>query len=211
MLAVVDVDRTLLKENISFLFGKELFRRRYISRFQGLIAFLAWCFFRMHWLSQEKLHSVLFRLIFCGRNRDFLEEQFRLFFQEHKKTLVRYTLLETIRARFGSHIALFSSSPDFMIKEIGRVLGIQETHGSQYCVDRQGRFSSLGTILTGENKASLVQMTSKPLAVYTDSADDLPLLERADFPVAVCPDRRLLRFAQKKGWDILYDHSDLSD
>lgn len=210
MLAIVDVDRTLLKENISFLFGKKLFHLRYISRFQGAIALLIWCCFRMRWISQETLHSLLFRLIFRGKDRDFLDNQFRLFFQEHKEELVRSTLLEKIRAKFGFRIALFSSSPDFMIKEIGRVLGIEETHGSQYVVDQQGRFSALGTILTGENKALLVQTIPKPLAVYTDSIDDLPLLERADFPIAVCPDRRLLRFAQKKGWDILYDHFDLS-
>ena len=203
MFVVLDVDHTLLKENISFLFGKELFRDKQISFFQGVSAGLVWIFFRLGILSQEKLHSLLFRLIFRGKDKAFLQEHFRRFFALHQDSLVRHVLLEKIRATFGTHIALFSSSPDFIIEEVGKALGIEETHGSQYLVNRFGHFSSLGMIMTGVNKAALVRLRQRPFAVYTDSADDIPLLEIADLPVAVCPDRQLFSFAQKKGWDII--------
>ena len=37
---------------------------------------------------------------------------------------------------------------------------------------------------------------------YTDSMSDLPLLERVAEPVAVNPDPRLRRIAEKRGWRI---------
>jgi phosphoserine phosphatase len=37
---------------------------------------------------------------------------------------------------------------------------------------------------------------------YTDSISDLPLLERVGHPVAVNPDPRLRRLADKRGWPI---------
>jgi HAD superfamily hydrolase (TIGR01490 family) len=38
---------------------------------------------------------------------------------------------------------------------------------------------------------------------YSDSHNDLPLLERVDNPVAVDPDERLQREAQQRGWPII--------
>jgi len=38
---------------------------------------------------------------------------------------------------------------------------------------------------------------------YTDSINDLPLLERVDHPVVVNPDQRLRRYAENAGWPIL--------
>lgn len=39
---------------------------------------------------------------------------------------------------------------------------------------------------------------------YSDSLNDLPLLERVDHPVAVNPDERLEAEAKKRGWDTLW-------
>jgi phosphoserine phosphatase len=40
-------------------------------------------------------------------------------------------------------------------------------------------------------------------AAYGDSAQDLPLLEAVEEPVAVSPDRRLLETALARDWEIL--------
>jgi phosphoserine phosphatase len=37
---------------------------------------------------------------------------------------------------------------------------------------------------------------------YSDSITDLPLLERVSHPVAVNPDARLRRIAERRGWRI---------
>jgi phosphoserine phosphatase len=38
---------------------------------------------------------------------------------------------------------------------------------------------------------------------YSDSINDLPLLEKANVPVATNPDERLRAIAQARGWRIL--------
>ena len=38
---------------------------------------------------------------------------------------------------------------------------------------------------------------------YSDSHNDLPLLEKVDNPVAVDPDPKLEEFARSKGWDVM--------
>ncbi|HCP36098.1 MAG TPA: HAD-IB family hydrolase, partial [Deltaproteobacteria bacterium] len=38
---------------------------------------------------------------------------------------------------------------------------------------------------------------------YTDSQNDLPLLERSDHPIVVEPDDRLREIAQNSGWKII--------
>jgi HAD superfamily hydrolase (TIGR01490 family) len=38
---------------------------------------------------------------------------------------------------------------------------------------------------------------------YSDSANDLPLLNHVDHPVAVAPDEKLRKIAEEKGWEIL--------
>ena len=38
---------------------------------------------------------------------------------------------------------------------------------------------------------------------YSDSINDLPLLERVDHPVATNPDERLRAIALERGWRIL--------
>ena len=42
---------------------------------------------------------------------------------------------------------------------------------------------------------------------YSDSANDLPLLERVTHPVAVDPDPRLEAHARQRGWPVLQLHS----
>jgi len=41
---------------------------------------------------------------------------------------------------------------------------------------------------------------------YSDSANDLPLLERVSNPVAVDPDERLRKVAAARGWTVLEIH-----
>jgi phosphoserine phosphatase len=38
---------------------------------------------------------------------------------------------------------------------------------------------------------------------YGDTFMDIPLLENAVHPVAVCPDKRLEKVAKERGWEIL--------
>jgi len=43
---------------------------------------------------------------------------------------------------------------------------------------------------------------------YSDSHNDLPLLERVSHPMAVDPDPMLETIASERGWPVLYLHKD---
>ena len=45
---------------------------------------------------------------------------------------------------------------------------------------------------------------------YSDSHNDIPLLEKVDFPIAVDPDEKLAEHAELKNWKVLQLHSDVA-
>lgn len=208
MLCILDVDKTLLRGNISFLFGKELRKERFFSLFQVLYALIGYGLHYCSILSQEKLHRLLFRALFLGESKEKLQMLFRKFFAQEREKLVREELLQKVCSKTESTLLLLSSSPDWIVEEVGRALSISLTKGSEYLIDSNGNFSALGSVMTGENKARFAleeaAKRKEPFEVYTDSVDDIPLLEAADIPIVVSPDRALFRYAQKKGWNIIY-------
>ena len=49
----------------------------------------------------------------------------------------------------------------------------------------------------------MVMRTSKIVTFYSDSINDLPLLEAVDFPKAVNPDAMLKKISLERGWEII--------
>ena len=62
---------------------------------------------------------------------------------------------------------------------------------------QQGKVKRLNEWLTKTNTNSDVSY------FYSDSANDLPLLETVDYPIAVDPDERLEKIASEKKWPII--------
>ena len=65
---------------------------------------------------------------------------------------------------------------------------------------REGKVVRLDQWLAGRGR-TLADFTESTL--YSDSHNDLPLLEKVKSPVAVDPDERLAREAKRRGWTIL--------
>jgi HAD superfamily phosphoserine phosphatase-like hydrolase len=64
---------------------------------------------------------------------------------------------------------------------------------------REGKIARVEEFLAGRG-TSLADYESW---FYSDSLNDLPLLERVDHPVAVDPDATLLAKAQERGWQVI--------
>ena len=80
---------------------------------------------------------------------------------------------------------------------------VAETHDGTYT----GRL--VGEVLHGRAKAEAVRALAERegldlsrCAAYSDSVNDLPLLELVGHPCAVNPDRRLKRIARERGWPV---------
>ena len=65
---------------------------------------------------------------------------------------------------------------------------------------REGKVTRLNAFLA-ERGLALADHTS---AAYSDSINDLPLLQAVDLPVAVDPDARLHAIARERGWRVLH-------
>jgi phosphoserine phosphatase len=108
----------------------------------------------------------------------------------------------------GAQVCIASSVIEPMIEPFAARIGVQ-TIGTpvEY---RDGQVKVTGGLVAQERK---IEQVLSRLGVervdfaYGDTAQDIPLLEHADHPVAVYPDEKLKATALERGWEILGDKS----
>ena len=205
----VDVDGTLTHSNVSFAFGRFLYRKGVISFAHACMPAFFYLAHSLGCISIERLHRFIFQTLFLGRPKDQIEKCVDVFLDLHGQQLLRPSIREEIAVlrQQGARLALLSSSPDFLVEKVARMLAIQEWVATEYVVDTTGVFASIGRIVTGEVKAQIVREIKRrdgvAIIAMTDSMLDMPLLEEADEVVAVYPDRRLKSVAAQRGWRIV--------
>jgi HAD superfamily phosphoserine phosphatase-like hydrolase len=203
----LDVDGTLTMSNVSLAFGRFLYQQGRISWFQAWGAALTYAAHRLGLLSIRTLHRRIFTAVFLGKEQRQIEEDAEHFWDEQWQRLVRPSVLALLSTLQGQTIALLSSSPDFLIKGAARRLGLSEWYATEYVAGADGRFLRLGRVVTGGEKAKIIQIVKKKgdsaIMAVTDSMLDLPLLDEADIAVVVSPERKLARLAKERGWRII--------
>lgn len=115
----------------------------------------------------------------------------------------------------GDILLMISATNEFIITPIAHELGIHEIIGVRLAVDAYGNYTGgyIGTPSFKEGKIirlnQWLDQRGQTLAdyektyFYSDSRNDLPLLETVSHPVAVHPDATLREVAQARGWPIL--------
>ena len=95
--------------------------------------------------------------------------------------------------------------------ELAEHLGVQHVRATT-CAERDGRYLPEPPLVHpfGAQKLGLAAELAAQLGTelqlataYADSAHDLKLLEAVGSPVAVRPDRKLLRAARANAWDVI--------
>jgi HAD superfamily hydrolase (TIGR01490 family) len=118
------------------------------------------------------------------------------------------------RLRAGDLVAIVTSTNQFITEPIARAYGIEhliatvpEMRGGRYTGEveglpafREGKIARLDAWL-GQRGASREDFDESWF--YSDSINDLPLLENVSHPVAVDPDPDLKTLAQNRGWPIV--------
>jgi HAD superfamily hydrolase (TIGR01490 family) len=114
----------------------------------------------------------------------------------------------------GDHLLIVTATNDFVTRPIADLFGVHELIAVQLERDQQGRLTG-GIVGTPSAREGKVQRMNEWLAArdlgwhdveatfYTDSLNDLALLERVAYPVATNPDQRLRSLAGQRGWPIL--------
>lgn len=212
-LAVFDLDHTLLRGDSDYLWGEflvahglvdsESYRRKnqtfYEDYRSGTLDIAAFCAFSFEPLVQH--------------GPDVLEPLRRRFVEEVVAPIVAPgapALLDDHRAR-GDHLLITTATNRFVTEPIAALLGVADLIATDpEHVD--GRYTGRvhGTPNFREGKPERLRhwlhergMKTLPMVCYSDSRNDIPLLEMADEAVAVDPDEALAAEAEARGWRIL--------
>jgi HAD superfamily hydrolase (TIGR01490 family) len=150
--------------------------------------------------------------VLSGRSRQELEEISRANFQTMKGRIYPEVrrLINELRGQ-GRQVVLATSSLDLIVRPLAEELGVKEVIATtlEFVENRcTGRFAE-GPLLKEKKKDKVHEFLRRREAgweecsFYTDSVNDLALLESVADPVAVNPDCRLRRIASQRGWRVL--------
>ncbi len=114
----------------------------------------------------------------------------------------------------GDRLMVITATNEFVIRPIVALFGIAEVISVELERDANGWYSGeiSGVPSMREGKVQRLQMwldaqglnwEDTEATFYSDSVNDLPLLNRVQHPVATNPDERLRNHALNKGWPIL--------
>ncbi|HEV2758212.1 MAG TPA: HAD-IB family hydrolase [Acidimicrobiales bacterium] len=119
-------------------------------------------------------------------------------------------LIDSHRAA-GALTFVTTAAPAELAEIVAQGLGMTGGLGTTAEVDDEERYSGrlAGTVLQGSAKAGAVQAHALAAGIdlsasvaYSDSINDLPLLELVGCAQVVNPDRQLRKVAQRRGWQV---------
>ena len=152
-----------------------------------------------------------------ARSTDEIDAAHRRFMTEVIAPNLRPAALDLVRAHQarGELVALVTATNDFVTAPIARALGIADLLAVRLERGAGGTITGRidGTPSYRDGKVTRVDEWLARrgrtwgdfgrISVYSDSVNDLPLLERATDPVATNPTPALLAIAEARGWRVL--------
>ncbi|MGH2736559.1 MAG: HAD family hydrolase [Actinomycetota bacterium] len=213
--AFFDLDKTLIPGSSLFLlaraaYDQDLFRVRDLIRFaRGQLSY------RLRGEDQSGMDlSRESTLEFVtGRSQRELVEMGEAIAEERILPRVYEDITRTIRSHQerGDFTYLVTASPIELASTIAKSLDMNGALGTVSEVDDNGFYTGrlVGSVMHGPEKAKAVAEKAAELGVdllechaYSDSSNDLPLLESVGHPHAVNPEHELRRLALQRGWPI---------
>jgi HAD superfamily hydrolase (TIGR01490 family) len=213
-LALFDLDNTLLAGDSDFEWAQFLIEQGVLDR--EVYEARNQAFYDQYRDGTLDIHEFLdFQLKPLSRHpRSQLDLWHREFMQRKVRPLVR----EKARALLARHRddlrVIITATNSFVTAPIAREFGIAELIATEP-EQRNGEFSGAVTGIPCFREGKVARLDQwlagrkTPLAsfseswFYSDSLNDLPLLERVSNPVAVDPDDTLRRHAADRGWPII--------
>ncbi len=212
-LAIFDLDNTLLAGDSDYLWGvfmveqgmveREHYERenlRYYKQYQaGTLDIFEFLDFQLRPLAQ---HDV--RTLQAWRER-FMREKIAPIMLPKARALI-----ESHRER-GHDLLIISATNRFITGPIAAAYGVSGLLASEPEM-KDGRYTGkvAGIPCYREGKVTRLErwldeknMQPQERWFYSDSHNDIPLLEKVTHPVAVDPDAQLLDYARKKDWPVI--------
>ncbi len=212
--AFFDLDKTVIAKASVPAFGRTLYNEGLISRRVLLRAAVGHVIFLQFGASHKRLErmrrSAL--VVVRGWERDRMERMVREALSEVLEPIIYREALELIEEHQGEgrHVVIVSSAPQEIVRPLAEFLGVDDSISSQACVDSNGKYTGeLDFYAYAQAKADAISAMAKEKDIdlaksfaYSDSHTDIPMLAIVGNPVAVNPDRELMRAARANKWPI---------
>jgi HAD superfamily hydrolase (TIGR01490 family) len=212
--AFFDLDKTVIAKASMVAFSGPLHRAGLLSRRMLLRAAWGQLIYAQFGASQAKLTKLRDSVLRLTRGWDQAEIS-----QIVEDTLVEVVepivfdealgLIEQHREQ-GHKVFIVSASPEEIVAPLARYLGVDEAIATRAELDERGRYTGkTERYCYGAEKVVAIAEVAERDGIdlgasfaYSDSATDLPMLEAVGHPIAVNPDRDLLRAARANGWEV---------
>ena len=211
--AFFDVDNTLLKGSTA-AHSLSALHRYGLIRWRDVIASIRYgLLYKLRLLDEKKMFGVAVE-VFTGRKVKDIQIAIHNAFYKKIRPNLYHEALELIRFHQsrGHKVVLLSGTSVLVLKHVARELNVDAAIGSEQKADPDtGRLlpAYYEPLCIGDGKVVLAERWLKEngleeelLYFYSDAISDLPMLERADIPVACNPDVRLRSIALLRDWPV---------
>ena len=213
--AFFDIDNTLIQGSSLILLAQGLFRKRFITLRE--LAPALWKQIRFRVSGSENADDIAegreqALAVVKGKSVEQLKAACREIVAKQMldKSYNDTIELASMHLAAGQQVWLVSATPVQVGQALAEALGFTGALGT-VAEEEDGKFTGrlVGDILHGPGKkhavaalAALQQLDLKQCTAYSDSINDLPMLEMVGSPVAINPDRALRRHAEAQAWAI---------
>lgn len=218
-LALFDLDNTLLDGDCSDRWNLWMIEQGWVSNAEAFMA-RAEQMQRAYSAGKLKLEEYLAMTLapLRGRRVKDVQKEVERFVATHLQPRIfdqAWACLDTHR-QAGDTLVLISASSRHLVEPVAVTLGIEHVLAVELSVEKgvneearytggsEGIFSYRGgKVLRLKQWLAEQQITPSHTTFYSDSRNDLPLLQHVDCPVAVNPDPVLAEVASVEGWQRL--------
>jgi HAD superfamily hydrolase (TIGR01490 family) len=212
--AFFDLDKTVIARASMVAMGGPLYREGLISRWLLLRALwgqIVYLWFGADETKLARMRDSVLRLT-AGWDREHVRRIARDAIEEVIEPIVYEEALELIASHqaAGEPVYLVSASPEEIVAPLADHLGVDGYLATIAAVTPEGRYTGrVDLYCYGPEKVTAMQALAAKegldlaaSAAYSDSATDEPMLAAVGHPIAVNPDRELLRIARERNWEV---------
>jgi HAD superfamily hydrolase (TIGR01490 family) len=214
-LALFDLDNTLLAGDSDYCWAQYLIERGILER-EEYERRNDW-FYHHYKQGTLDIHNYLdFQLApIAGRPREVIDEWHREFMERKIRPIIHAGTPALIASHGDALMAIVTATNRFITEPIARELGVKHLIACEVEEMPDGRLTGRPTGTPSFREGKITRMHEWLAGLghrfenfdetwfYSDSLNDLPLLEMVSNPVAVDPDPTLERHALEHGWPIL--------
>ncbi|MBT3827252.1 MAG: HAD family hydrolase [Nitrosomonadales bacterium] len=215
-LAIFDLDNTLLNGDSDYNWGIYLVKRGFLDEKKYKAQNQK--FFEEYQAGKLDIFAFAeFQFQFLKNNtRQFLNDVRSDYIEEIIKPMILKKAVDLVRQHenSGDRLLIITATNSFITRPIGKLFGIDEVIGTdpeEYLGEFTGKVKGMPSYKEGKVSRLFDWLEGKNLKIedfdktffYSDSHNDLALLEEVTNPIVVNGDKILLEKAQENNWPIL--------